>query len=184
VQPELILRARQGDHEAFTQLVGDALNRLHRTARLILRSDDLAADAVQEALLSAWLNIRAVREPERFDGWLYKLVVHACYRQARRTKRRTLTEIQLSPLGFDEVDDASVPVADRDQLERAFSQLPPDHRAVLVVRHYLGMSEAQAASILDIPIGTYKSRLSRATQAIRRSIEMEEQTAVLKESLT
>ena len=79
MQRDLVLRARSGDHDAFTELAAEAFDRLHRTARLILRSDDRAADAVQEALTAAWLHIRAIRDPDRFDAWLHRLLVHACY---------------------------------------------------------------------------------------------------------
>ena len=96
---DLILRARNGDHEAFTDLAATAFDQLHRTARLILRSDDLAADAVQEALVSAWLHIRAVRDPDRFDGWLHRLVVRACYREARRNRSDRRIEIRATTLG-------------------------------------------------------------------------------------
>ena len=93
MQRDLILRARNGDHDAFTALAADAFDRLHRTARLILRGDNLAADAVQEAPVSAWLHIRAVRDPDRFDGWLHRLVVRVCYVEARRNRGHGLVEI-------------------------------------------------------------------------------------------
>ena len=184
MQRELILRAKEGDHEAFAALAGEAFDRLYRTARLILRREDLAADAVQEALVSAWLHIRAVREPERFEGWLYKVLIHACYRQARRDRSRSLTEIHLEPLGSPPaVLDASGPTANRDQLERALKRLPAQQRAVLVVHYYLGMTESQAAAVLGIPIGTFKSRLSRATKAVRIAVEADLPVPTLKESV-
>jgi len=184
VQRELIVRASNGDHDAFAQLVGEVVDRLHRTARLILRSDEQAADAVQEALLSAWLHIRAVREPERFEGWLYRLVVNACYVEARRQKRRTMIAIRLAPIGRPDDPDAFEQAGDRDQLERAFARLSAEQRAVLVVHHYLGMTESEAAIALDIPIGTFKSRLSRATQALRAAIDADQRVHALGGSLT
>jgi RNA polymerase sigma-70 factor (ECF subfamily) len=185
VQRDLILRARSGDQDAFTRLAAEAYDRLHRTARLILRNDDVAADAVQEALVSAWLHIRAVRDPDRFDAWLYRLVVRACYREARRNRRHGLLEIRLAPLGMTNMPDAAGPTADRDQLERGFKRLSPEERAVLVVHYYLGMTEREAAAVLDLPIGTVKSRLSRATTALRAALEAEERALVLtKESTT
>src|SRR3954454_23681039 len=87
MQRDLVLRATGGDHDAFTQLAAGAFDHLHRTARLILRNEDLAGDAVQEALMAAWLHIRAVRDPDRFDAWLNRLVVRACYQELRRAKR-------------------------------------------------------------------------------------------------
>ena len=74
MQRDLVIRARSGDHDAFAALAAGAFDQLHRTAHLILRSDDRAADAVQETLIAAWLHIRAVRDPDRFDAWLIRLL--------------------------------------------------------------------------------------------------------------
>ena len=173
MQRDLVLRAREGDHDAFTALAAAAIDRLHRTARLILRSDDLAADAVQDALTSAWLHIRAVRDPDRFDAWLHRLLVHACYTEARRATKRRVVELHIDA---PEVGgrDAQELTAVRDQLERAFLRLPPEQRAVLVIHHYLDLPDAEAAIVLDIAIGTYKSRLSRANAALRAAVDAEE----------
>src|SRR4026209_728637 len=123
MQRDLVLRARNGDQEAFTTLASAAFARLCRTARLILRSDDQAADAVQESLTAAWLHIRAVRDPDRFDAWLHRLLVPACYREARRLKQLQVVEIHMN--AHDErVDrDAQNQTAVRDQLERGFRRL-------------------------------------------------------------
>src|SRR6476646_8076150 len=94
MQRDLVLSARGGDRDAFELLVADGFERLHRTARLILRSDDLAADAVQNALISAWLHIHAIRDPDRFDAWLHRLVVNACYTEARRQRRHRVADAQ------------------------------------------------------------------------------------------
>src|SRR5688572_19817814 len=95
MQHELVLQAQAGDHGAFAALAAGSISRLHRTARLILRDDDSASDAVQDALTSAWLDLRAVRDPDRFDAWLNRLLVRACYRVAGRERRRRLVEIQV-----------------------------------------------------------------------------------------
>jgi RNA polymerase sigma-70 factor (ECF subfamily) len=179
VQRDLVLRARRGDHAAFAAVATEAYDPLYRTARLILRSEDAAADAVQETLVSAWLHIRAVRDPDRFDAWLYRLVVRACYREARRTRHQGIVEIRLAPLAGTNEPDAAGQAADRDQLERGFRRLSPEHRAVLVVHYYLGLTEVEAATVLGIPIGTVKSRLSRALQALRAALEAVERASVL-----
>ncbi len=185
MQRDLVLRATNGDHDAFTALAADAIDRLHRTARLILRSDDLAADAVQEALLAAWLHIRAVRDPDRFDAWLHRLLVHACYREARRGSKRRVVEIHLTTtLDAPGDGDAQDRTAIRDLLERGFRRLTPEQRAVLVVHHYLGMPDAEAAIVLDLALGTFKSRLNRASTALRAAIDAEERTpTIAKESI-
>jgi RNA polymerase sigma-70 factor (ECF subfamily) len=179
MQRDLVLRARNGDHDAFTALAESAFDRLHRTARLILRSDEGAADAVQEALMAAWLHIRAVRDPDRFDAWLHRLLVHACYREARRVKQRGVVEIHVTaPDARGDRDDQDQ-TAMRDQLERGFRRLTPEQRAVLVVHHYLGLSDAEAAIVLDLAVGTFKSRLHRASAALRAALEADERTPII-----
>lgn len=179
MQRDLVLRARKGDHEAFSALVTAAHGRLHRTARLILRSDDHAADAVQEALTAAWVHIRAVRDPDRFDAWLYRLLVHACYREARRIRRQDVVELRMAQPDIADGGDAPGMTALRDQLERGFRRLTPEHRAVLVVHHYLGLPDAEAAVALDIAVGTVKSRLHRASAALRAALEADERAAIV-----
>jgi RNA polymerase sigma-70 factor (ECF subfamily) len=176
MQRDLVLRASAGDHDAFASLATGAYGRLHRTARLILRREDLASDAVQEALTSAWLHIRAVRDPERFDAWLNRLVVRACYQELRRA-RRGLIEIHVDGIEPARVDDATSSLVDRDQLERGFARLSAEHRAVLVAHHYLGLPDAEAATALDVPVGTYKSRLNRAHLSLRAALEADARVA-------
>jgi RNA polymerase sigma-70 factor (ECF subfamily) len=176
MQRDLVLRAATGDHDAFASLATDAYGRLHRTARLILRREDLASDAVQEALTSAWLHIRAVRDPDRFDAWLNRLVVRACYQELRRAKRG-LIEVRVGAIEGPGVADSSGALADRDQLERGFHHLSVEHRAVLVVHHYLGLPDGEAATVLDVPIGTYKSRLNRAHLSLRAALEADARAA-------
>ena len=89
MQQELARRAREGDHDAFSALVRETLGRLYTTARLILRDPDRAEDAVQDALIDAWRDIRGLRDLDRLDAWLHKLLVRSCYRAAKRERRRT-----------------------------------------------------------------------------------------------
>ena len=176
MQRDLVLRATNGDHDAFASLATIAYGRLHRTAQLILRREDLASDAVQEALTSAWLHIRAVRDPDRFDGWLNRLVVRACYQELRRAKRWPI-QVQVDSVNGPRIEDTTGALADRDQLERGFRRLSVEHRAVLAVHHYLGLPDAEAASVLDVPIGTYKSRLNRAHISLRAALEADARVA-------
>jgi RNA polymerase sigma-70 factor, ECF subfamily len=176
MQRDLVIRASRGDHDAFASLASVAYARLHRTAQLILRREDLASDAVQEALTSAWLHIRAMRDPDRFDAWLNRLVVRACYRELRRAKRRPI-HVQIDSINEPWIDDTTSALADRDQLERGFELLSVDHRAVLVVHHYLGLADAEGATVLDIPMGTYKSRLNRAHLSLRAALEADARVA-------
>jgi RNA polymerase sigma-70 factor (ECF subfamily) len=184
MQRDLVIRARSGDHDAFSTLAASVVDRLHRTAWLILRSDADAADAVQEALLQAWLHIAAVRDPDRFDAWLNRLLVHACYRLAKRTNRRKVLELPMAVPDGPGARDLQDVLAARDQLERAFRRLSPEQRAALVVHHYLGLPDAEAATVLEIAVGTFKSRLHRAALALRAEVEADDRvSATVKESI-
>ena len=171
MQTDLVDRAAKGDQDAFSQLAAASFDQLYRTARLILRDEDRAADAVQDALLSAWLHIRAVRDPSRFEAWLRRLLVRACYREAGRARHRREMERQITPLDVPVAEDAQRATATRDQLERGFQRLSIDQRAALAVHHYLGLSDVDAAVVLEVPLGTYKSRLNRASSALRAALE-------------
>jgi RNA polymerase sigma-70 factor (ECF subfamily) len=174
VDRDLVVRAQHGDHEAFSQLVAVVVGWMYDTARLILHSDDRAQDAVQDALLQAWLNIRGLRDPARFDAWLRRLLVHACYRAAKHDRVRATAEVK--PLIADEpsVPDGIRAIALRDELARGFRHLSPEQRAVLVLHFYLDLPDAEAADALGIPVGTLKSRLNRATSALRSALSAEE----------
>jgi RNA polymerase sigma-70 factor, ECF subfamily len=166
----LVDRAQQGDKEAFdtlAQLVGD---RCMAIAYRILRDTDLAADAVQAALVTAWRDLPALRDGDRFEAWLYRLLVRICYAEARRRRRSVPNVIGLPETGNDHRD-AILTVDDREQLERGFRRLSPEQRAVLVFHHYLGFSVADVAEHLGIPLGTAKSRLRLGTAALRAALE-------------
>jgi RNA polymerase sigma-70 factor (ECF subfamily) len=166
---DLVEAARRGDHEAFEVLASSAADRLYAVARLILRATDLAEDAVQEALVRAWRQLPSLRDPERFDAWLHRLVVNACADQGRQLRRWS---IEVRPLSFDApVDDGTDAVADREQLDRGFDRLRPEQRAVIVLHYYSGFSAAEIAQLLGIPEGTARSRLHYATEALRAALE-------------
>jgi RNA polymerase sigma-70 factor (ECF subfamily) len=166
---DLVEAAARGDHEAFEVLATSAGDRLYAVARLILRESHLAEDAVQEALVRAWQQLPSLRDPDRFDAWLYRLVVNACADQGRQL-RRWSNQVRLLPMDHSIGDDTGS-VADRDQLERAFTRLKPEQRAVIVLHHHSGFSAAEIARILGIPEGTARSRLHYATSAMRAVLE-------------
>lgn len=167
---ELVERARHGDSEAFTQLAASTVARLDAAARLILRDPDAAKDAVQDAYTRAWRDIRALRDPDRFDAWLHRLLANACHDLLRRSKRRP-REIELTEIDHPIAPDAFGVRIDRDELERAFRRLSPEHRAVVVLHYYLGLPLPEAASVLAIPVGTAKSRLHRSLEQLRAALE-------------
>jgi RNA polymerase sigma-70 factor (ECF subfamily) len=175
VQDALVRQAQRGDAEAFDSLARMVGDRCLAIAVRILRDVDLAEDAVQGALITAWTEIRSLRDPSRFEPWLHRILTHACYAEARRRRRwseglRILTaEGAYDPGDFLTVDD-------RDLLERAFRRLTVQQRAVLVFHHYLGLSISEVAARTDLPVGTAKSRLHHATRALRASIEADART--------
>ena len=135
----------------------------------MLRDRYLAEDAVQEALVVAWRDLRGLRDPDAFDAWLHRVLVRCVYREAQRERRRAAPLLAIDRVGS--LEDATTSIANRDAIDRAFRRLRPDQRAVLVVRHYLGMTDTEAAAALGIPRGTVRSRLSRATDALRSELE-------------
>lgn len=177
---ELVIRARGGDRQAFAELVERWLGRMVGTAGLILRDHAAAEDATQEALVRAWRDLPKLRQPASFDSWLYRLLVHACQDQLRRTRRQPLT-VEWEP-GFGPVQDDSIPVLlDRDELDRGLRRLTADQRTVLVLRYYVGLADRQLAEVLRLPVGTVKSRIARAISSLRAELEAETRTVSMVE---
>jgi RNA polymerase sigma-70 factor (ECF subfamily) len=170
VHAALVDRAKQGDAEAFDALARSVGDRCMAIAVRILRDADLAEDAVQGALITAWRELRALRNPDLFEPWLHRILTNACYAEARR-RRRWSEGIRLLPVEPVHGPDDILTVDDRDQLERAFRRLTVEQRAVLVFHYYLGLSLSEVADRIDIPIGTAKSRLHHATRALRASVD-------------
>ena len=181
---DLVERAMAGDHDAFSELARVSIGRLYVVARLILRDDKGAEDATQEALVAAWRRLDGLRDPDRFEAWLHRLLVNACYREARRSRRRGSIEIHVEPLAMPEASlapDGDFDLADRDQLERGFRRLDVDQRTVLVMHYYLGFSLDEAADALGVPPGTVRSRLHRAINAMRAALEADARSPMLSE---
>jgi RNA polymerase sigma-70 factor (ECF subfamily) len=166
----LVDQAKRGDREAFDSLARLVGDRCMAIALRILRDVDLAEDAVQVSLITAWRELRALRDPDRFEPWLHRILTHACYAKARQ-RRRWNEGILLLPSESVHGHDAYLNVDDRDQLERAFRRLTVQQRAILVFHYYLGLSISEVATRIGIPVGTAKSRLHHATTALRASIE-------------
>lgn len=175
MQRELVERARRGDHDAFADLVQASYPRLFRVANLILRDSDRAKDAVQDGLMQAWRHIRSLRDPDAWDAWLHRTTVRACYKVARKEKRRSLVELHVTPdPAATGTPDASSSIAERDRLGRELDRLDLDRRAVIVLHFYLDLPLPEVAEILDIPVGTAKSRLHRGLNAMRESMRVPE----------
>ena len=168
-QVRWVEQARAGDRQAFDLLAAAVVDRLYAVARLVLRDTDRAEDAVQEALVRCWRDLPALRDPAKFDAWLRRLLMRAItdeFRQRRR-ERAAITILRLEPA----TPDASGALAIREQLDRGFRRLSIDHRLVIVLRLHLGLSLEETAATLGIPVGTAKSRLHYATEAMRVALE-------------
>ena len=168
---ELVDAARHGDREAFEALVRAGSGRLYAIAYRILRDADLAADALQEALVKIWDDLPTLRDPDRYDPWTYRITCRACYRVARHERRAAVTTL-VEPL-TPESSAFESQIADHDEMERGFRQLSPEHRAVLVLHYYLGLTIGEVAEALGIAPGTVGSRLHYAMRSLRASLESE-----------
>lgn len=163
------MAAQRGDEEAFAMLVAAHGGRLQAVAHRILRDFDLAEDATQQALLRIWKGLPNLRDPDRFEAWSYQLLVRSCHAEARRTRHWTPG---LRLVETDEpTEDPLIAIADRDQLERAFRSLSVDHRAVVVLHHYLDLPLAEVAEVLGIPVGTAGSRLHYAMKGLHAALD-------------
>ncbi|TME13587.1 MAG: sigma-70 family RNA polymerase sigma factor [Chloroflexi bacterium] len=166
VDRDLVERARHGDREAFAVLVHQVSDSLYSVAYRILRDTGLAEDALQNALILAWRRLPKLRDPDRFEAWIHRILVHACYDESQRARswRSTVRVLPVDePSGFDE----HARVADRDELEGAFRKLTLEQRAVFVLHHYVGLPLVEVAELLEIPAGTARSRLHYALAGLR-----------------
>jgi len=166
---DLVRQAQRGDHAAFESIIGAAYDGLFAIAYRILRDRTAAEDATQDAVVRCWRDLRGLREPDRFEAWLHRLMVNACRDLARRNRRRP-TEVLGTGLETPAGGDDYGQLADHDELERAFLQLPADQRIALVLTHYVGYSAPELAVILNVPTGTVYSRLHYGARAMREAL--------------
>lgn len=171
MDPRLVIKAQEGDEAAFATLTRMIGGRLHRVALRLLREPGMAEDATQQALVGIWRKLPRLRDPSKFEAWAFRFVVNACADEARQ-KRRALPEMHTArePVA----PDHARAIGDREQLERAFGRLSIDHRAVVVLHHYLDLTIEDTAAALGISIGTAKSRLHRAMERLRVALAAEE----------
>ena len=172
---DLVILAQQGDKGAFGLIAARIADRFLAVSRRILRDIDLAEDATQQALLAIWQDLPQLRDPARFDAWSYRLLVRACYAEARRT--RSASNLRLLPAHEPIGADGTSLVIDRDQLERGFRRLSIDHRAVVVLHHYLDLPLPEVAEALGVPEGTVRSRLHYAMRGLRAALDADARPA-------
>jgi RNA polymerase sigma-70 factor (ECF subfamily) len=167
---DVVERAMRGDREAFGMLVNLTSDRMFAIATRILRDSHLAEDALQSSLITAWRELPRLRDPDRFEAWVRRLLVHACYAEARRRKAWA-GNVRVLPVDGPADADELLSVNDRDALDRAFRRLTVEQRAVFVLHHHVGLPLVEIADTLGIPPGTARSRLHYATRLLRSAIE-------------
>lgn len=177
MERKLVEQAMHGDEGAFDALIGRFGDQLHSVARRILRDPYLAEDATQRALLDAWRSLPGLKDPDRFEAWLHRLLVNACYAEARR-ERRHRANLRLLESDEPAVNDQSSRIATQYQLDEAFRRLGVEHRTVVVLIHYLGLSAGEAANAMGTPVGTVRSRLHYALRHLREAIEADTRTEI------
>ena len=179
---ELAARARDGDQDAFEQLVRDNEKRIYTLALRMTGSREDALDLTQDAFFQAWKALPTFQGESSFATWLYRLATNLCLDHLRAQKRRTQS---MGPaLSLDDEENGPVQVADqqlqpqeaverserRRALERGLASLPDHHRQVLIMRELSGLSYQEIAQVLDLDLGPVKSRSARARLSLRQNL--------------
>jgi RNA polymerase sigma-70 factor, ECF subfamily len=173
---ELVERAQRGDESAFAALAVRIADRLYAVAYHILGDADRADDAAQQAMIEIWRHLPELQDPDRFQVWSHRVVVNAAYAEGRRLKSWAL-KVKAVTIESPTSPDVATGVADRDQLTRGFRRLPIDHRAVLVLKHFAGLSNEEVAEALEIPVGTVRSRLHYSIRTLRAALDADARTS-------
>jgi RNA polymerase sigma-70 factor (ECF subfamily) len=174
IDRSIVDRARTGDLDAFESIVRARMDAVYRLTAAILGDEADARDAAQETFVATWRELPRLREPERFDAWLQRVAVNAARMALRARGRRRVREIPSSQVATLAAATAPNPGSDAALLDAALRRLPVEQRAILVLHHLEGHPLAEIAEILDIPVGTAKSRLFHARQALAAAIRDEE----------
>jgi len=170
MDPELVIMAQHGDQEAFETLATMAHPRLYRVALGVLGDAGTADDATQQALIAIWRDLPRLRDPHKFEGWSYRLLVRACYAEAKR-RPAWLPASAIGDSHEPVAPDAYADIVQHDQLAHGLRRLSVEHRAVIVLRYMLDLPLDQVADALDVSLGTVASRLNRALTALRAALD-------------
>jgi len=157
---------------AFGRLVDRELAAAYRTASLLLRDPAEAEDATQDALERAWQRWDQLRDPDRAGAWFGRILVNTCRDRMRAPRRSPVRWI-----GEPAAPDATADLAERDAMGRALADMNPDQRIALVLRYFLDLPVEEIAERTGAPVGTVKSRLRLALDAVRARYEAQEREA-------
>ncbi|MEW6524676.1 MAG: sigma-70 family RNA polymerase sigma factor [Bacillota bacterium] len=181
-EEQLVRQCQQGDHAAFASLVAKYRDRVFNLAYRMLGQREDAEDVVQDAFLQTFRAIDRFRPSERFSSWLYRIATNLCIDRLRKSRKKLLSldgPVSEARDRYEMVDSgSSTPEEEvmarelRRQLAVAVQGLPPDYRAVIVLRHFQGLSYQEIANVLQLPLGTVKTRLFRAREVLRLRLEI------------
>ena len=182
-EEQLIRRAQQGDNGAFEELLLLHQKKVYNLCLRMSANPDDALDLSQEAFLKAWKSLGQYQFEASFSTWLFRLTSNVCIDFLRRKKRRQETSLTESYEGSDEGAELSIadpqPLPEQQaitnetrlELAQAMARLAPDHREILQLRVIENLPYEQIAEILDIRVGTVKSRLARARLSLRKILK-------------
>ena len=173
VDQPLIDRARHGDLDAFESIIRARMDAVYRLTVAVLGNDADASDATQETFVAVWRQLPSLRDVDRFDAWLQRIAVNAARMVLRSQRRRRVREIGASEVPAIEARAAHGELDDASVLDRALRTLSVEQRAILVLHHLEGRSVKELATVLEIPVGTAKTRLFAARRALSRALASE-----------
>lgn len=178
---ELVQKAQSGDQDAFAQLIRDNETRIYTLALRMTGSREDAQDLAQEAFLSAWRALSSFKGDATFSTWVYRLTSNACIDHLRKQKRR---QEVVQTQSLDDEERGSIDLPDRRfdpqtelergelraAVERGLAALPDHQRQILVMRELSGLSYQEISDVLQMDLGTVKSRIARARSALRKRL--------------
>jgi len=169
----LIRRSQAGDEGAFTALFDRYKNLVYKTAYLMLGNADDAEDALQEVFVRVHRSLSTFQPSKgAFTTWLYRITVNHCLNRRRKRRLSVLSLDEVSPLSLTRHSPSfESRLAEEEAVQQALSRLSEKQRAVVILRYYWDLSYAKMAQILDIPVGTVKSRLNLALRTLRQELE-------------
>lgn len=179
MERDLVARAQRGDEPAFAELVERVGDRLYAVAHHILRDPGRADDAAQQAMIEIWRKLPSLKDPDRFLAWAHRIVVRAAYAEAA-SRRKWFVRLNIGAIEPMPATDHAGTLADRDELDRALGRLPIEHRAVVVLKHYAGLSNGEISDALGIAEGTVRSRLHYAASSLRAAMEADRRSDALR----
>lgn len=166
---QLIYKAKRGDQQAFAVLVRKYQGAVFRQAYAMVGDRMAAEDVAQDAFIKAFYSLNKLENEYAFSSWLTKIVSHACYdylKKANKRKSASLDDNATAALHENPIEKTQM----RLNLREAMKALSPDHREVIVLRDIQGFSYKEIAEILQIPVGTVKSRISVARLELKEEL--------------